>query len=144
MFGGARADNARRLTKEANVIQSIHSTPVYVSDQDAAVRFYTETLGFRIVDDTLMGEDRWVVVAPGNAVSGISLQLPHGMGRQDTPATVGGHTGISFMAEDVQKLYDELTAKGVAFDTEPQPMPWGGKGTNFSDPDGNMFFVAGA
>lgn len=126
------------------MIKSMHSTPVYVNDQAAALAFYTDTLGFRVVDDNHMGEQRWIVVAPAEGETGISLQLPDGMGRQDNPATVGGHTGISFVTEDVQALYDDLTAKGVTFTGQPESMPWGGKGAHFSDPDGNMFFIAGA
>jgi len=122
----------------------MHSTPVYVHDQEAALAFYTGTLGFRVVDDVPMGESRWLVVAPQDGETGISLQLPDGMGREGNPAMVGGHTGISFVTDDVQKLYDELVAKGVRFEGEPESMPWGGKGAHFSDPDGNMFFVAGA
>jgi catechol 2,3-dioxygenase-like lactoylglutathione lyase family enzyme len=121
----------------------MYSTPVYVTDQDAALAFYTGTLGFRVVDDVPMGEDRWLVVAPGQAETGISLQRPDRMGREDNPATVGEHTGISFVVDDVQAFYDQLTSKGVTFSGAPEDMPWGGKGVHFSDPDGNMFFVAG-
>lgn len=126
------------------MIKNLHSTPVYVNDQEAALAFYTGTLGFRVVDDNPMGESRWLVVAPQGGETGISLQLPGGMGQGDNPGTVGGHTGISLVTEDVQKLYDDLTARGVKFEGEPESMPWGGKGAHFSDPDGNMFFVAGA
>jgi len=126
------------------VIKSMYSAPVYVNDQDAALTFYTQTLGFRVVDDVPMGKDRWLVVAPRRAETGISLQRPDRMGREDTPATVGEHTGISFVVDDVQSFYDELTTRGVTFRGPPEDMPWGGKGVHFSDPDGNMFFVAGA
>jgi lactoylglutathione lyase len=125
------------------MITNLSCATIYVNDQDAALAFYTDTLGWRVVDDTMMSEDRWLVVAPESAETGISLQLPGGMGMQDNPRPVGGQTGIALSSNDVQQLYDDLSAKGVTFDGEPQPMPFGGKGVTFSDPDGNIFFVAG-
>jgi catechol 2,3-dioxygenase-like lactoylglutathione lyase family enzyme len=130
--------------KGFELIDSLHCTTVYVSNQETALEFYRDTLGWETVNDVTMGEGRWLVVRPQGAVTGIALLGLEGAGPEGSPVTIGGHTGITLSAPDVQALYDTLSAKGVTFQGSPEEMPWGGKGVHLNDPDGNGYFGAGA
>lgn len=120
------------------MISSIHSTTVLVSDQEKALDFYTNTLGFEKGIDTQMGpEMRYLTVVPPGATT--MLVLGHeswgSMG-------AGKQTGISFVTPDIDQTYETLSARGVTFKGPPEMMPWGQKATWFSDPDGNEFFIS--
>jgi uncharacterized glyoxalase superfamily protein PhnB len=60
---------------------------------------------------------------------------------QKEDAPVGGFTRISFVTDDVQATYEELSAKGVNFIQKPTQMFWGGIEAQFADPDGNIFLL---
>lgn len=116
----------------------IHSTTIVVSDQDAALDFYVNTLGWEKVFDNPMGPDmRFVTVVPPGATTQMSLGLP-GWLNGYTP----GETGISLITPDIDATYKTLTERGVKFRGPVETMPWGQKATWFSDPDGNEFFLA--
>ena len=123
------------------MITSIHSATVLVRDQDAAIDFYVNALGFEKRDDSPFGEGmRWVVVAPPGAPTGLALLRPQDVGQ---PAdSITGQTGISFTCDDITRTYEELSGKGVTFKGPPEPMPWGAQATWFSDPDGNSYFLS--
>lgn len=127
------------------MISNLYCASVYVNDQEKALDFYTKTLGWEVVDDTKMGDGRWLVVKPKGAETGVAILGPGWISPEDgSSASVGGHTGISMVTPDVQAFYDELGAKGVSFQGPPEEMPWGGKAVHMSDPDGNIYFIAGA
>ena len=101
-------------------------TSVFVDDQEKALRFYTETLGFVPKTDVPLGEDRWITVASAADPTGVELLLEpngnsvatayqQGIKAQGIPAT-------SFAVEDVQAEYARLVALGVEFTQEPTPM----------------------
>jgi len=120
------------------MISRIHSTTVYVSNQDEALAFYTDVLGWEKREDaTLPDGYRWLTVAPRGAETAIVLSLPGESGAQSAP----GYTGVSLMAHDLQQTYEELSAKGVSFKQPPAQMPWGDIATWFSDRDGNEYFI---
>ena len=78
-----------RITEDGTVI-------VPVSDQDRAIEFYTETLGFEVRGDTPYGDgDRWVEVAPAGAVTTIALVPPR------EGQSVGVPTNMGLTTEDV-------------------------------------------
>lgn len=127
------------------MITYIHSSTVFVKDQEAALNFYVNTLGFEKRDDNEYdnpgggGRSRWLVVAPPGQKTGLALLRPQDVGQ---PEGHSGQSGLSFVTDDIDRTYQELSAKGVAFSGPPQPMPWGAKATWFSDPDGNGFFLS--
>jgi catechol 2,3-dioxygenase-like lactoylglutathione lyase family enzyme len=122
--------------KEKPVISHIHSTSVSVADQDAALDFYVNTLGWEKADDAMFGEGmRWLTVVPPGATTQLALAHESWSGKP------GGQTGISLVAPDIDATYEALSAKGVAFKGPVEVMPWGTKATWFSDPDGNEFFL---
>lgn len=111
---------------------------VPVADQDDAIKFYTEKLGFSVTSDVPFGQgDRWVEVTPPEGGTSIALVPPQGDFQPGRP------TGIGFESADVKALHAELKGKGV--DVEDQVL--GGDGTVpplffFNDNNGNHLMVA--
>lgn len=122
------------------MIKYLHSTTVLVRDQEAAIDFYVNKLGFELRMDNQFGENgRWLVVAPPDGETGIAILTPEMTGESED--RIGRETGISFIADDVHKTYEELVARGVNVAKPPEKMPWGSMATWFSDPDGNSYFL---
>ena len=93
---------------------------VPVSDQDEAIRFYTETLGFTLSADVPFGEgDRWVEVSPPGGGAALALVPPRG------EYQTGRNTGIAIETSDARADHTELRDKGVDVDAELM----GGDGT---------------
>jgi catechol 2,3-dioxygenase-like lactoylglutathione lyase family enzyme len=121
----------------------IHNVTIVTSDQDAALDFYVNTLGFEKVMDVQMGPQmRWLTVTPPGATTQLALGHTSWF-EESTSPQMGGRTGISLATSDMDAMYQTLKGRGVKFEGEPEVMPWGDKGVTFSDPDGNEFFVAG-
>jgi predicted enzyme related to lactoylglutathione lyase len=121
-------------TATATAISHIGIITVQVKDQDAALRFYTECLGFEKRTDAPMGEGmRWVTVAP--AGSKTELSLLHG---DFGGAPLGTNTGLVLETEDIDAAYQELSARGVQFTKAPSREFFGGW-AEFADQDGNGF-----
>lgn len=120
----------------------LHFVVLYVRDQDRSLRFFADQLGFRVaVDFRFENGQRWIEVAPadGNANLGLT-QLQPG----DDPAKfILPEARIWFITEDVQRKYEEWSARGVVFEHPPTIPVWGGIHTRFKDPDGNTFGLAG-
>jgi catechol 2,3-dioxygenase-like lactoylglutathione lyase family enzyme len=126
------------------VIAGIHSTTILVSDQDAALRFYVDTLGWEKRQDNRLGAMRFLTVAPPGAQTSLVLGQPEIYGKQP-PTVLGGgegNSGISLTTPDLTSTYQELVARGVQFKQSPEKMPWGALATWFTDPFGNEFFLA--
>ena len=122
-----------------------HST-VWVLDQDAALRFYTEVLGFEVRTDVTMDTFRWLTVGPPGqpdfelilAVPGPPMLDPESA-RQIRAMVAKGALGAGvFATEDCRRSYDELTARGVEFLTAPAERSYGIEAT-FRDNSGNWF-----
>ena len=119
------------------MIKAVKFVSVYVSDQDAALAFYTEKLGFAIVTDQPMGPDsRWIELRIPGAETGVVIVKP-----MMPEHRVGGFMNLSFLADDVRKTYDELSARGVDFVQPPKVEHWGTSAV-FKDPDGNTFALS--
>ena len=122
------------------MISQIHSATLMVRDQDEALDFYVNKLGFEKLSDEPYGEgSRWVVVAPPGAATGLALSTPRDMGRSEEAHEV--YKGVSLLTPDIDVAYERLCERGVVFTQPPQMMPWGAKATWFTDPDGNEFFL---
>ncbi len=121
------------------MITQIHSATIIVSDQDKALEFYTGILGWEVEIDQPMGENaRFITVRPKGGQASLALGTSEMFGGRMAPTA-----GISLIADDVQKTYEDLSAKGVNFTVKPEPMPWGDIGAHFEDPDGNGFYLNG-
>jgi catechol 2,3-dioxygenase-like lactoylglutathione lyase family enzyme len=122
------------------MISRIHSTTIVVSDQDKALDFYVNTLGWEKAMDAQMGPDmRWLTVVPPGAETQLVLAHPSWMGWADR--NPGGETGITLITTDIRGDFAALSAKGVRFKGEPETMPWGDTAAWFYDQDGNEFFL---
>jgi catechol 2,3-dioxygenase-like lactoylglutathione lyase family enzyme len=101
-------------------------TSVLVDDQEKALRFYTDVLGFRMKNDVPMGEHRWLTVVSPEAPDGVELVLEpdgHPAVRPFKEALVAdGIPFTSFAVEDVHAEYARLTAAGVTFTQQPVRM----------------------
>ncbi|MEU2267440.1 VOC family protein [Streptomyces olindensis] len=100
-----------------------------VDDYDEAIRFYTEALGFRLVEDAPRPDgSRWVVVEPGAPGAGAGLLLARAKGEAQQ-ARVGGQTGgrVGFFlhTDDFARDHARMTAAGVTFLEEPRYEPYG-------------------
>jgi uncharacterized glyoxalase superfamily protein PhnB len=114
-----------------------------VGDQDEALAWYTEKLGFEQRSDVDAGEWRWLTVAPpGQNDFEISLIDP--VVRPDIDADVrslmarGGLNGIIIQTDDCRAAYAEMVARGVEFTSEPEEVFYG-IDCGFRDPFGNAF-----
>jgi serine phosphatase RsbU (regulator of sigma subunit)/catechol 2,3-dioxygenase-like lactoylglutathione lyase family enzyme len=120
----------------------LHFIILYVRDQDAALRFYVDQLGFRVaVDHWFDNGQRWIEVAPadGNAHLGLTLLQPG----DDAGKLILPESRVWFITEDVHRKYHDWKARGVHFQYPPEASSWGGIHTRFEDPDGNSFGLAG-
>ncbi|MGH2616092.1 MAG: VOC family protein [Thermomicrobiales bacterium] len=121
------------------MISHIHSTSIPVADQDAALDFYVNTLGWEKVADNPTGEGvRFVTVVPPGATTQLVLAPERWYGET---RPLMRETGISLVAPDIDATYETLTARGVRFKEPVSVMPWGTKATWFYDLDGNEFFL---
>lgn len=118
-------------------ITQIGRVIVPVADQDDAIRFYTDALGFTVTADAAFGDgDRWVEVTPPGGGAALALVRPQG---EYGP---GRMTGIALRTEDAKGVHADLQAKGVDVDEQL----WGGDGTVplgffFRDNNGNQLMV---
>ncbi|MGW1537042.1 VOC family protein [Streptomyces aureus] len=101
-----------------------------VVDQDRALRFYRDVLGFEVTADLDLPPGRWLQVAPAGAQTVFTLSGP-GMGG----FTPGEARGIMLVTTDVDADCARLTAAGVVVEG-PDDLPWG-RMASFRDPDGN-------
>ena len=115
----------------------ISTTQLWVHDQDEALAFYTEKLGFEVRGDTRFGEHdemRWLEVAPPGSRTRLALNPP--MGGEPGGSSIGVETA------DVLGEHARLSAIG-GVDVDPQPMRSPGAPLMFMlrDPDGNVVVV---
>ena len=101
----------------------INLTSVMVDDQDKALRFYTEVLGFVKKTDIPLGKFKWLTVVSPDAPDGVELVLePNAHPAAQTFQKALFADGIpltSFAVDDIQKEYQRMTNLGVAFRMKP-------------------------
>ena len=118
------------------MITQLKFASVPVQDQDRALAFYTEKLGFKVATDQRMSEtQRWIELMIPGAQTRIVLFTPQG--HEDR---VGSFSGLSFVCDNVEKSYDEMLKKGVEFEAPPRAEPWGTFAI-FRDSEGNSFVM---
>ncbi|HVA37113.1 MAG TPA: VOC family protein [Candidatus Dormibacteraeota bacterium] len=115
---------------------------VYVTDQERALAFYRDLLGFNVRSDVAYAPGfRWLTVAPeGDSVQLVLVPAAARDGHASAER-IGGWSRVVFQTEDIDLAYRELVARGVPFDGEPEPTEWGGTQATFHDPDGNEFLL---
>jgi predicted enzyme related to lactoylglutathione lyase len=110
---------------------------IEVEDQERAKAFWTQTLGFEVLQDAPTGRSAgWRCAPPDKAVA---VVLDVRKGPPPTPKDAGLPTSnVSFYANDLEQTHTELTARGVEFPQPPVRQPFGWWSV-FQDPDGNRF-----
>jgi catechol 2,3-dioxygenase-like lactoylglutathione lyase family enzyme len=97
-----------------------------VDDQDRALRFYTDTLGFQLKHDIPMGEARWITVVSPDNPDGTELVLEpdgHPAAKPFKDALVtDGIPFTAFEVDDVRAEFDRLSGLGVRFTQQPTDM----------------------
>jgi lactoylglutathione lyase len=116
-------------------ITDVRSIAIPVADQDEAIRFYVDTLGFEKRLDAPMSETtRWIEVAPSGATTSIALTAADGS------KDVGSDTGIRFTVPDATAEHAAMLELGVPVS---DVLRWEGVPPMYAvdDPDGNRFYV---
>ena len=134
------------------MIKQLTNTQVWVHDQDEALAFYTEKLGFELREDVTvpeLGNFRWLSVGvPGQPDVAITLMAVPGppVFDEDTRKKIlelvskGAATGLFFTTDDIHATYEELKSRGVEFQQEPTEQPYG-VDAGLRDPSGNSMRV---
>jgi len=118
------------------MIRGLKFASIPVTDQDRALAFYTEKLGFRLLTDQPFNEkQRWIELGIPGTDTRIELF------RFDGGLQPGTKMNITFWADDVERTVRELESKGVAFEMKPQKADWG-TAAIFKDIDGNTFVIS--
>lgn len=128
------------------MIERLSHATIYCHDQDEALTFYADVLGFEVKSDETADGFRWLTVGP--ATSDVELVLmpvgPNPMMDQETADALARllragalGTGV-FETDDCQKAYEELSTRGVEFIQPPAERPYGTEAV-FRDPSGNWF-----
>ena len=127
----------RSTTAAPTTVTNIGVVMFTVADQDAALAFYTEKLGFEVRGDSRFGEHdehRWLEVAPPGSRARLALNPPMGGGQP-------GGSGIGVETPDVLAEHKRLSALGVDVDPEPMRAPGAPLLFMLRDPDGNHIAV---
>jgi predicted enzyme related to lactoylglutathione lyase len=93
------------------MIKQIKFISIPVADQNRALDFYTDKLGFTIITDQPFDEKR-----------------------------IGSFMNMSYVCDDIDKTYAEMKKRGVEFEGQPQTQPWG-RYAMFKDSEGNRFVL---
>jgi predicted enzyme related to lactoylglutathione lyase len=122
----------------------IKLTSVFVDDQEKALRFYTEVLGFVKHSDIKAEQYRWLTVVSPEEPDGAQLLLePNDNPAAKTYQAAIFEQGISaamFFVDDIQKEYQRLASRGVKFTMEPMQTP-GSSTAIFDDTCGNLIQI---
>jgi predicted enzyme related to lactoylglutathione lyase len=118
------------------MIKQIKFVSIPVADQNRALDFYTEKLGFTIITDQPFDDkQRWIELRVPKAETRVVLFTT-----EEDKNRVGTFMNVSYTCDNLQETYDELTARGVEFENPPKKEPWGSY-TIFKDSEGNKFVL---
>jgi len=122
---------------------SITHTPVYCTDLDETLAFYTQRLGFEVHDDVPMGPDmRWLTVrAPGGdhdlLLAAVNHHLPPADRQAMREIVAKGGLAVFIQVDDLDKTFEALRAAGTEILQEPVDQPYGVRDAAVRDPSGN-------
>ncbi|HEX9015263.1 MAG TPA: VOC family protein [Chloroflexota bacterium] len=128
------------------MLTGVGTITVQVTDQDKALEFYTEKLGWEVRANQPMGPgQRWLEVAPPGAHTRVLLykaspEAPGAASYEDARASIGKPTGMVLETDDIVATFEALKAKGVPVIDGPTQQPYGWWGV-FADQDGNSYGV---
>ena len=120
------------------MIRGVNQVVLYVEDQERAKRFWVDTMGFELAEDSPYGEERWLSVRSPDGACRLVLSKRRpgwsaGVERDGVP-----NSPVFFYADDVEATYRELSAKGEKV-PEPPSKQFFGWWSMFEDPDGTRY-----
>ena len=118
------------------MIRGVKFASIPVADQDRALAFYPEKLGFRVVtDQPFSDQQRWIELGiPGADTRVVLFRFGDSM-------KPGGQMNVAFWSDDVEATVQTLKSKGVEIVMEPKRQDWG-TAAAFRDVDGNCFILS--
>lgn len=118
---------------------SLALVAVLVPEYDEAIAFFCDTLGFSLLEDTDMGNDkRWVRVGRPDDTTQFLLARAIGPQRDHIGRQGGGRVWLFLHTDDLMRDHTALSAKGLRFEEEPRHEPYGSVAV-FRDPFGNRW-----
>lgn len=119
------------------MISHVKFISIPTTDQDRALKFWTERVGFQVFTDQPFNEtQRWIELRVGSSDTRVVL-----FKFDDQGLKPGMMFNGALASANVEQTYQELLAKGVEFQTPPTKAPWG-TFAMFKDPDGNTFVLS--
>jgi len=119
------------------MIKQIKFVSIPVHDQNRALNFYTDKLGFTIITDQPFDEkQRWIELRIPKAETRVVLFTSAGEEKR-----IGSFMNMSYTCDDIDKTYAELKKRGVEFQGPPQKQSWGTYAM-FKDSEGNQFVIS--
>jgi predicted enzyme related to lactoylglutathione lyase len=119
------------------MITHVKFVSIPTRDQDRALAFWTEKVGFTVMSDQPFSDrQRWIELKVKDSDTRIVLFTPDG--QEDR---IGSFFNGALACDDVEATYRQLSGRGVAFKSPPQKQPWGTFAT-FEDPEGNQFVIS--
>jgi catechol 2,3-dioxygenase-like lactoylglutathione lyase family enzyme len=118
------------------MIKGIKFVSIPARDQDRALAFWTEKMGFVVATDQPFSEtQRWIELRIPGADTRFVLFTPEGH-----ESRIGGFTNLSFWTDDIDATYQEMTDAGVETLGPPKRQQWGAS-LLFKDPDGSTYHI---
>jgi len=133
------------------MINNLSAATIWVKDQNEALRFYTEKLGFVIRNDVTVGGYRWLSVGLKNQPEleiNLAALKPGGHLTEDDVIALtklvemGKMGGGVWKTDNCRTDYEEMSAKGVEFIQPPTDRPYGTVDAVFKDTSGNVFVLS--
>lgn len=119
------------------MITNVKFVSIPTSDQDRALKFWTEQVGFTLMSDQpFSDEQRWIELAVGSSQTRFVLFTPEGQADR-----IGSFFNGALACDDVEATHRQLSERGVEFASPPEKQPWGTFAI-FKDPDGNQFVLS--
>ena len=118
------------------MIKRIKFVSIPVADQNRALDFYTEKLGFTIITDQPFSEkQRWIELRIPKADTRVVLFTAEGDEKR-----IGTFMNMSYECDDIEDSYKAMRDRGVEFEGPPEKQPWGTYAI-FKDSEGNRFVL---
>lgn len=119
------------------MITHVKFVSIACADQDRALAFWTEKVGFTLMTDQPFDDrQRWIELSVGDSATRFVLFTPEGQ-----ESRIGTLFNGALACDDLDATYRQLSERGVEFTQAPKKTPWGGFAI-FRDPDGNEFVIS--
>lgn len=121
------------------MIKKLGQVMIYVNDQQAAIKFWTEKVGFHLISEDSWQEMSWYEIAPTkSAETSFVLQNKELVAKLEPEVNVGTPS-LLFYADNLEQVYEDFKSKGITVG-EIVNVPEG-KVFNFADEEGNYFAI---